>query len=147
MTSELPQSRAEAKERNLPLYFTGKPCVHGHIEPRRTVNGSCLPCEQEAGRSPSHRTHTAKKIEQVRAELRRLKDRPCMDCEESYPWYVMQFDHREGTTAERKGRLASKVCSLRALRLEVARCDIICANCHAIRTHNRAVAAGQRYQH
>jgi 5-methylcytosine-specific restriction endonuclease McrA len=34
----------EAKERGLSLYFTGEPCAHGHIGPRRTVNRSCYEC-------------------------------------------------------------------------------------------------------
>jgi hypothetical protein len=27
-------------------YFTGKHCSHGHIEPRRTINGACIECEK-----------------------------------------------------------------------------------------------------
>lgn len=37
-------SRAQAKRVGLTQYFTGKPCKHGHIAPRRTHNGECTAC-------------------------------------------------------------------------------------------------------
>ena len=37
----------EAKEQGLKHYFTGKPCVHGHLAKKSTVNGTCLVCEKE----------------------------------------------------------------------------------------------------
>lgn len=62
---------------------------------------------------------------------------PCADCNGSFPFYVMDFDHREGEVklfdvsngALRFGR--AKVLA------EIAKCDVICANCHRIRTANR----------
>jgi 5-methylcytosine-specific restriction endonuclease McrA len=38
-------SRAQAQARGLPKYFTGKSCKHGHVSPRRTVNGVCIACQ------------------------------------------------------------------------------------------------------
>lgn len=42
----LPQliSRAEAKAAGLSLYYTGKPCKHGHTATRRFPNGNCTEC-------------------------------------------------------------------------------------------------------
>ena len=42
-TSTLPKSRAEAKTTGAKYYFTGEPCKHGHIAPRKT-KGSCVEC-------------------------------------------------------------------------------------------------------
>jgi len=42
-TSTLPKSRAEAKATGAKYYFTGEPCTHGHIAPRKT-KGSCVEC-------------------------------------------------------------------------------------------------------
>lgn len=39
-------SRKQASDLNLPRYFTGKPCKHGHISERR-VNGHCVECERD----------------------------------------------------------------------------------------------------
>jgi hypothetical protein len=40
-----PVSRAESLAIGLDRYFTGKPCLNGHIFARRTDNGMCLLCE------------------------------------------------------------------------------------------------------
>jgi 5-methylcytosine-specific restriction endonuclease McrA len=44
-TTGLPKTRKEAKTLGLPYYFTGEPCKHGHIAPRKT-KGACLTCVQ-----------------------------------------------------------------------------------------------------
>lgn len=41
--NEYPKSRAEAKEIGAKYYFTGEPCKHGHIAPRKT-KGTCVEC-------------------------------------------------------------------------------------------------------
>jgi hypothetical protein len=38
-------SRAEAKAQGLTTYFTGKPCLHGHIAKRVTRNKHCVACK------------------------------------------------------------------------------------------------------
>lgn len=40
-------TQKEARERGLPTYFTGKPCVRGHITYRYTKNGVCNQCSTE----------------------------------------------------------------------------------------------------
>ena len=42
-TTNLPKTRAEAKAQGAKYYFTGKPCKHGHIAPRKT-KGACVEC-------------------------------------------------------------------------------------------------------
>lgn len=42
-TTNLPKTRAEAKATGAKYYFTGEPCKHGHIAPRKT-KGSCVEC-------------------------------------------------------------------------------------------------------
>lgn len=68
-----------------------------------------------------------------------IKSVPCKDCNQSFPPYVMDFDHinpkeKEFTICEQLGRYATK----RILR-EIEKCEVVCANCHRIRTHNRRV--------
>ena len=77
-------------------------------------------------------------LKQKRAKfLADLKNVPCKDCGCSYPSYVMDFDHKENkqfTIAKAKHDV-----SLPTLLVEIAKCDVICANCHRIRTHSRGV--------
>jgi hypothetical protein len=35
--------------------------------------------------------------QRLKEHVRKFKDKPCADCRESYPYYVMDFDHRPGT--------------------------------------------------
>lgn len=81
------------------------------------------------------------KNDRKRARLRRMvvvaKCVPCSDCQRRYPFYVMDFDHRD---PQLKEALISKLVdrgSLRRLREEMAKCDVVCANCHRKRTHVR----------
>lgn len=66
-----------------------------------------------------------------------LKSGPCKDCLRTYPPYVMDFDHRPGETKlfeiSKGYRRNARVTVL----AEIAKCDLVCANCHRIRTHNR----------
>jgi predicted nucleic acid-binding Zn ribbon protein len=76
-----------------------------------------------------------------RAQLIRehKEGRPCADCHVPYPYYVMQFDHVPGRGPKRfmlSGRNLG-VYSERDIREEIAKCDVVCANCHMIRTHTR----------
>ena len=41
--ANLPKTRAEAKSTGAKYYFTGDPCKHGHIAPRKT-KGACIEC-------------------------------------------------------------------------------------------------------
>lgn len=40
-------SWSEAKAKGLKRYFTGKPCIHGHVEERH-INGSCIKCHEDS---------------------------------------------------------------------------------------------------
>jgi hypothetical protein len=42
-TTNLPKTRAEAQRTGSTHYFTGEPCKHGHIAPRKT-KGACVEC-------------------------------------------------------------------------------------------------------
>ena len=61
---------------------------------------------------------------------------PCKDCGVQFPHYVMEFDHRpEEVKLNTVAALARG--STRILKEEVAKCDIVCANCHSARTYFR----------
>lgn len=70
-----------------------------------------------------------------------LKDFPCMDCGIKYPRHVMDFDHREGE--KKVGAIAILIrrkTGLKTLLAEVAKCDVVCSNCHRERTYQRRIA-------
>lgn len=66
--------------------------------------------------------------------VRKIKDTPCKDCRGSFPYYVMDLDHRE--TSEKVDVIGKIILngSWRKLYEEIKKCDIVCANCHRVRT-------------
>jgi hypothetical protein len=71
--------------------------------------------------------------------VRELKNAPCMDCDGRFPWYVMDFDHRDGEEkAFNIGDAVRGMVGLERFRAEIAKCDLVCSNCHRIRTAKRA---------
>jgi hypothetical protein len=71
-----------------------------------------------------------------REYARKLKDVPCRDCGGCYPEYVMEFDHTRGIKSGNVMVMASRV-GRASLDAEIAKCDVVCANCHKVRTYNR----------
>jgi hypothetical protein len=71
----------------------------------------------------------------ARALLDGLKDRPCKDCLGKFKPWQMQFDHL-GDKLYTVSAMASSFTASSILK-EVAKCEIVCANCHADRTHQR----------
>lgn len=70
--------------------------------------------------------------------IRELKKDPCMDCGKKYPYYVMDFDHRDSEI--KVTNIASAVAKswgLKRIMDEIDKCDLICSNCHRERTHKR----------
>jgi hypothetical protein len=70
--------------------------------------------------------------------LRELRERACMDCGGKFESHHMDFDHRDEST--KRFRLTSGGAMLKPTAVildEVAKCDVVCANCHRIRTWQR----------
>lgn len=72
------------------------------------------------------REHFAKR----KAAVDALKAGPCSDCRRCFPPECMDFDHVRGE----KSFGIARGQSLAATLAEIAKCDLVCANCHRIRT-------------
>jgi hypothetical protein len=70
--------------------------------------------------------------------IREHKAKPCADCGVQYPYYVMDFDHREGESKVINLANASRLTRPTILK-EIAKCDVVCANCHRERTYQRKI--------
>jgi hypothetical protein len=69
--------------------------------------------------------------------VREAKNKPCADCGVPYPFYVMDFDHRENKSFN-LSMVAKRHYSEARLLEEIAKCDVVCANCHRERTAKRS---------
>jgi len=63
--------------------------------------------------------------------------KPCIDCGDEFHFAAMQFDHRPGEKKEFNLSRGGRTGSLDRVFKEIAKCDLVCANCHAVRTFNR----------
>ena len=102
--------------------------------------------DQRAANANYYRRNRDREIARVRGRqdatrdaLRALRQRPCHDCGGTFKPHQMDFDHRESVA--KAFRLTSGRGMLSAqedLTAELAKCDVVCANCHRIRTRARA---------
>lgn len=74
--------------------------------------------------------------QELKSYIKELKERaPCNDCGLSYPHYVMDFDHLYDKENLIKYFVNNN--NKRGLEKELAKCEIVCSNCHRIRTYKR----------
>ena len=69
------------------------------------------------------------------AIIRDAKNRPCMDCGKQFPPCAMDFDHVRGS----KKRAVCQMSHFNPVLIlaEIEKCEVVCANCHRIRTSER----------
>lgn len=77
------------------------------------------------------------RVERIRAMVNGLKAHPCMDCGGTFPPVCMDFDHVEGEKFDGVSRMVRRGFSEDRILAEVAKCELVCANCHRIRTASR----------
>lgn len=80
------------------------------------------------GRFVSHRRR-------IRQWVTELKNKPCTDCGVVYPPAVMEFDHLpEFTKVDSISSLIADGRNIKRIKAELAKCELVCANCHSMRT-------------
>ena len=114
----------------------------------------CANCHRVRTHRPRAATADVITVRQASPELKRkrdywrkqarmvdkLKQRPCLDCGDRFPSCSMDFDHRDpGTKRYTISRMIGRAGEARIMA-EVAKCDIVCANCHRERTYRRRTA-------
>jgi len=68
-----------------------------------------------------------------RVVLEQLKSIPCFDCGGVFPFYVMDFDHRDPETKEFElNKNMLRLAWARVLK-EIEKCDVVCVCCHRLR--------------
>ena len=120
--------------------LTGKPrrifkTAPGHIKHGSTASYGRHKCRCNlcfAAFSAAHAKHRGARKVIVDA----LKDASCKDCNLNFPPECMEFGHRKGTV--KIGNVAQMhMTSLKKLLEEIAKCDLVCSNCHRVRTFRK----------
>ena len=121
-------------------------CVASLIDHRRSVIENelgktelvCANCHRsrtlsrKGGPKPYRPTQLASMIDQ-------LKSKPCVSCQKTYPTECMDFDHIDPDNKTRGiGSFRSAtIRQLPELLAEVAKCRLLCACCHRLKTHSQ----------
>jgi transposase len=90
------------------------------------------------GQREKTRTRTTRSRTLAKRKIWDIKEESgCVDCKEKYPHYMLDFDHlpefeKLGSPTE----IMHKYSWEKAME-EISKCDIVCANCHKIRTWQR----------
>ena len=109
------------------------------------VQSSCIECLKQYNKIRGNtlaRKESNKKFDIKRTKIFfdiiiKYKSVPCKDCNISYPPYMMDFDHINSS---------EKICNISQMRelyysnkliQEIEKCEVVCSNCHRIRTHKR----------
>ena len=76
--------------------------------------------------------------------LTALRQVPCADCGGSFPKAAMDFDHRDPATKKYSVSRMLLRASIEEIQAEAAKCDVVCANCHRMRTYRQREGATER---
>lgn len=114
----------------------------------------CIDCSREYQRRhyarnvEKYRARAHVRNEQKRAVVRRIikaaKDGPCTDCGVQYPPFVMDFDHRDPRRKRFTIGHMYRTWKTSEVLAEIRKCDVVCSNCHRIRTHGRRIELGRQ---
>ena len=87
----------------------------------------------------SEKVSIAKQKAHLYKYIREYKERhPCADCKEFFPYYVLDFDHVRGKKHKNVMELVPTL-SKKKIDEEIAKCEVVCSNCHRERTHFRKI--------
>jgi hypothetical protein len=83
--------------------------------------------------------------ERNRTLVQNIKNKtPCADCGVSYPHYMMDFDHLPHVEKIANISWLAGHSSWKIVQQEIAKCEVVCANCHRKRTWNRLKSQRQK---
>lgn len=114
---------------------------------RGVLQSVCRDCQHE--QSKSHYDRNSQVVKDKSAVVKRkarneaeyffydyLSNSTCTDCGE-YDFSVLTFDHVRGKKRMDVSRMMAEGYSTDAIREEIYKCDVVCANCHMRRTNER----------
>lgn len=62
---------------------------------------------------------------------------PCADCGQTFDPIAMDFDHVRGEKNDNVGSMVARGVALDRIQAEIDKCELVCANCHRVRTADR----------
>lgn len=143
------------KECNLEKEEENFRLIYGRKRKKQYIRHVCKKCESNITNGPRkeyRKNYNAKNKEkknnrtlcvktEVRNIINQLKSFPCKDCGNIFPPVAMDFDHINNNNNNNKkytiGRMLSSAYKIDLILNEIAKCELVCACCHRIRTLDR----------
>ncbi len=116
---------------------------------KKGASRQCTSCRSKyalilRAKKPEHfAAYHKQRAKKAREIVIKSKDVPCKDCGQKYHWYVMDLDHVRGQKKFPVSRSSVGGRSMETIEKEIAKCEVVCANCHRMRTYNRKNASDQ----
>lgn len=81
----------------------------------------------------------ARRWQELRTYIQQEKDKPCADCGQRFGYWCMDFDHKNPANKIMDVSHATRTRSKKLVQQEIAKCDVICSNCHRTRSFRNKV--------
>jgi hypothetical protein len=120
-----------------------KPVSEFHKKGKGRWQSMCKVCRKKYHREhylKNKATYIAKAValrKNIKRQVAEIKvETPCADCGLFFQPVIMDFDHGD---SEKKGNVSHLAisASTKKLKEEIEKCEVVCANCHRMRTYNR----------
>lgn len=93
--------------------------------------------ERQVARNKAYRARNWTFVKEIKEQT------PCADCKVNYPHYVMDFDHIGDDKVADISVLCARAASLEKIQAEIDKCELVCSNCHRIRTFTRKLTGSE----
>jgi hypothetical protein len=113
----------------------------------------CMPYRNSEAKRAANRRHYEKNKDHYRTSAREARKRykakayafvneiksttPCTDCGKTFDPICMDFDHCQGGKLDNISRMVNLGRPMKIIEDEIAKCELVCACCHRIRTRDR----------
>ena len=130
--------------KNCPSCKRDLPLSDFHRHAQRGYQPICKLCKSavDAARYADDPAHHSEIRERRRIEISAWafelkRGRFCTDCKHSFHPAAMQWDHTGSDKTANVSDVVRNGSSKKRILAEMSKCELVCANCHAIRTYNR----------
>jgi hypothetical protein len=104
----------------------------------------CKPCRRDYAAAHYQRNKARRQAQNKRRQADFIAwyaglkaGKPCADCGVAFHPAAMHWDHLPGQVKSADLSFLARRGSRERVLAEIAKCELVCANCHAIRTHRR----------
>ena len=124
---------------SLPLVNFRKKKKGSHL-----YQSKCIECNKEYQKEHYRKNKedyylkSRKHREKMKDRIRTIKQsKPCADCGIKYHYCQMDFDHIRDKTGNISSMVGHEGYSWATIQKEISKCELVCSNCHRLRTFNR----------